>query len=71
VKNQGMTDISENTSPAWVGWTRKEDAVGNEYFVHKRNGYPPLVRRRLFSAGELRQAYLTDPIVSIATSEVE
>jgi len=66
MKNQGMTDISEDTNAIWVGWARKEDLAGNEYFVHKRGGYPPLVERRLFSADELRQAYLTDPVVSLA-----
>jgi len=65
MNDQGMTDISETGTPDWVGWTRRQDKAGNDFFVFKRPGYPPLVRRRLYSPDELRLAYKNDRVVMV------
>jgi hypothetical protein len=46
-----------------VAWERHQSADGRDYYVYFRKGYPPLVRRSLYSPEELKRAYKNDRIV--------
>ena len=43
-----------------VGVTMRHSADGRPYWVYKRRGYPPVVRRRLLDAPDLERAYRND-----------
>jgi len=53
------------TSRGVADWTKKS----NEEFIYNRNGYLPLVTRRLLKPEDLKKEYETNPVVRLRNKQ--